>query len=76
MFVKRISETCIRGVNRPFLIKDGRICTNPTEAELRAAGYKPLIERPCPKEAERFYTICYEEDENAVYLCYREEVQG
>lgn len=77
MYAKRIDEGNIHCPVRPYLITDGRIYTNPSEEQLRLAGYKLLIERPCPPELERAHTIYYEEDENYVYLCYRgeEEIQ-
>lgn len=73
MFAKRIDGNSIHCPDRPYLIMDGKIFTNPSEEQLRLAGYKPLVERPCPPEIERAYTIYYEEDENNVYLCYRGE---
>jgi hypothetical protein len=73
MFVKRIDESRIHCPDRPYLIMDGRIFTNPSEAQLRLAGYKPLVEKPCPPALERIHTIYYEEDESYVYLCYRGE---
>ena len=73
MYAKRIDESSIHCPDRPYLIMDGRIYANPSEEQLRLAGYKPLVERPCPLALERTHTIYYEEDENYVYLCYRGE---
>lgn len=71
MFAKRIDEYNIVCPERPYIIADGKIFTNPSEEQFRLAGYKPLVERQCPPEIESAYTIYYEEDENNVYLCYR-----
>lgn len=76
MYVKRISTGRIHCPDRPYLIEKGRIFTNPTPEQLRQAGYKPLVERPCPKEIENSYTIYYEEDNDHVYLCYRGEEES
>ena len=73
MYAKRIDENRIHCPDRPYLIMDGRIFTNPSEEQLRLAGYKPLVERPCPPEIARAHTIYYEEDDAHVYLCYRGE---
>ena len=72
MYAKRIDTYRIHCPARPFLILEGRIHTNPSEAVLRRAGYKPLIEKhPCPREIENEHIIYYEEDEKNVYICYR-----
>lgn len=76
MYAKRIDAGRIHCPDRPYLIENGRIYTNPSEAQLRLAGYKPLVERPCPKEIENAYTIYYEEDEAHIYLCYRGEEEA
>ena len=73
MYAKRIDESRIHCPDRPYLIMDGKIFTNPSEQQLRLAGYKPLVERSCPPELERAHMIYYEEDESYVYLCYRGE---
>ncbi len=72
MYAKRIDENRIHCPSRPYLKENGRIYTNPTPAQLKQAGYKPLIEKqPCPKEIEHAHVIYYEEDESYVYICYR-----
>ena len=71
MYAKRIDKYRILCPDRPYLITDGRIFTNPTKAQLRSQGYKPLVEKaPCPKALEREHFIYYEEDEENVYVCY------
>ncbi|MBQ7406781.1 MAG: hypothetical protein IKA53_01260 [Clostridia bacterium] len=73
MYAKRINKYRILCPDRPYLVADGRIYTNPTTAQLQRQGYKPLVEKePCP-EGEHY--VYYEEDEKNVYICYggREE---
>ena len=72
MYAKRISDTRIDCLTRPYLTVNGRIYTNPSEEQLRAAGYKPLKERT-EGEAPSTFSVYYEEDESFVYICYREE---
>ena len=71
MYAKRMDDGRIRCLERPYLIENGRIYTNPTEQQLKNAGYKPLVERSCAPEVEASYTIHYEEDDANIYLCYR-----
>ena len=73
MYVKRIDNARIHCPERPFLIENGRIYTNPSAEQFNKAGYKPLVERPCPPDIAAAHTIYYEEDEAHVYLCYRGE---
>ena len=73
MYAKRISEVRIECLAAPYLSQNGRIYTNPSDAQLRAAGYKPLTDRPGEKEPTRPFTIYYEEDDDYIYTCYREE---
>lgn len=73
MYAKRINSGRIHCPTRPYITDNGRIYTNPTEEQLKNAGYKPLVDRPCPKEAEAAYTLYYEEDDDFVYRCYRAE---
>lgn len=73
MYAKRIDSGRIHCPDRPYLIENGRIYANPTEKQLRLAGYKPLVDRPLPEETESAYTVYYEEDEANVYQCYRRE---
>jgi hypothetical protein len=73
MYAKRIDSGRIYCPERPYLIENGRIYTNPTEYQMRRAGYKPLVDRPCPAELEAAYTLYYEEDDAHIYRCYRGE---
>ena len=73
MYAKRINEQKIHALTRPFLVLDGRIFTNPSEQQLRAAGYKPLIERATEEKPPKVYSLYYEEDDERIYLCYRRE---
>ena len=72
MYAKIINRHRIHCPQRPYVIAGGRIYTNPSHAELRRAGYKPLVEKhPCPKEIENEHVLYYEEDAEHVYICYR-----
>ncbi len=76
MYAKRIGNTKIDCLTRPYLVDNGRIYTNPSEAQLRALGYKPLKERIEGGEPPLSFTVYYEEDDAFVYICYREESIG
>ena len=71
MYAKRINETEILALSHPYLTENGWVYTNPTEVQLRQAGFKPLVLREGEKEPP-LYTVYYEEDEEKIYICYRE----
>lgn len=71
MYAKRIGKTQISCPSAPYLIESGRIYTNPTEQQLRAAGYKPLVERTAMPTTP--FSVYYDEDDTCIYICYREE---
>ena len=72
MYAKRICETRIECLTRPYLFDNGRIYTNPSDAPLRAAGYKPLTERSGTSQPLSPFTVFYEEDDFSIYTCYKE----
>lgn len=50
-----------------YIELEGMIISNPTDEELCAAGYKPLIEEPYPEPDEKHYaTKVYKETDEAI----------
>lgn len=61
---KFISENEIKKYKGGFVVVDNRIYTNPTEETVRKAGYKELVDAPCPEydEATQYIETKYVDD--------------
>lgn len=64
MFVKLVNGHLEKA---PVLLQDNeKTYSNPTEATLRAFGYKPLVEQEMPEDDGKYYTSQYVENETTI----------
>lgn len=61
-----------------YIKMNGKIYANPTDEQLAAAGYKPLVLTDMPEDREGYYAVdSYEENENEIVQVWEEhEVEG
>lgn len=64
MFVKLVNGHLEQA---PVLLQDNeKTYSNPTEATLRAFGYKDLVEQEMPEDDGKYYTSQYVENETTI----------
>lgn len=64
MFVKLVNGHLEKA---PVLLQDNeKTYSNPTEATLRAFGYKPLVEQAMPEDDGKYYRSEYRETETEI----------